>query len=232
MDVEELAGTLMGLAKGSVSEEEALKKVKKATPNEISEAEQILLDRGLERSELQEFCKVHLKAVREKVEEIKEELEEGHPIKTMILEHEEILDSLDELEELKDELGDMDDEIKERLQKNAEHLVEAEKHHEREEETIFPRMREKGITGPPRMMEDDHEKIWPKKKRLKELSEEPGENIEEIKELIDFLGLNLRDHIFKENNILYPSALKQIDGWDKIKRECDDIGYCCFTPSE
>ncbi|HLF85906.1 MAG TPA: hypothetical protein VI584_02375 [Nitrospiria bacterium] len=45
--------------------------------------------------------------------------------------------------------------------------------------------------------------------------------------------MTLRDHIFKENNILCPMALQVIpekNSWDKMKAECDKIEYCCFTP--
>jgi len=76
----------------------------------------------------------------------------------------------------------------------------------------------------------DHEEMWPKKKELKSLSQNPDRNKEDIIELIDYLVLNLRDHIFKENNILYPSALEELVDWDQIKKEGDEIGYCCFTP--
>jgi hypothetical protein len=41
----------------------------------------------------------------------------------------------------------------------------------------------------------------------------------------------LRDHIFKENNILYPTALEIIDDnevWSRLKDECNRIGYCSF----
>ncbi len=108
-------------------------------------------------------------------------------------------------------------------------IVEAEKHHDREEEVIFPRLVKKGITGPVNIMEMDHDEMWPKKKELKKFSQEPAENKNEIIELIDYLVLNLRDHIFKENNILYPSALEELKDWQEIKDEGDEIGYCCFT---
>ncbi len=47
--------------------------------------------------------------------------------------------------------------------------------------------------------------------------------------------MTLRDHIFKENNILYPMAVQVIlepEKWADMKLKCDEIGYCCFTPSE
>ncbi|MGQ9680678.1 MAG: hypothetical protein ACUVV4_07960 [Candidatus Bathyarchaeia archaeon] len=42
----------------------------------------------------------------------------------------------------------------------------------------------------------------------------------------------LRSHFFKENNILFPTVLKVVtdDEWGSMRREFDEIGYCCFTP--
>lgn len=229
--VEELTKILKGMADGGVSEERALEAIKEADPSEISKAEQNLLDEDISESELQQFCKIHLKSVEEKVEKMKNELEKGHPIRTLVLEHEEILNFLDRLDSIKDEWKEnLSDNKAKELQDLAEHMVETEKHHEREEETIFPRMRDEGVTGPPRMMELEHDDLKPKKKELFELSEDPEENKERIIELIDYITLNLRDHIFKENNILYPSALEELKDWDDIVKEADEIGYCCFTP--
>ncbi|MGM0406265.1 MAG: DUF438 domain-containing protein [Thermoplasmatota archaeon] len=231
MNVEKLTEVLMDLAKGEISEQEALKHIKDATPAEISRAEQNLLQKGVSESELQKFCKVHLKAVEDEVEHVKESLSDGHPIKTLMLEHEEILKSLEVLEDIAERIKEgISEEDKERLKEAAYHLIEAEKHHKREEDTLFPRLKDKGITGPPRIMEMDHEDLWPRKKKLDKLVKSPEKNADEIKENIDYIVFHLRDHIFKENNILYPSALNELEDWDVIKKECDSIGYCCFTP--
>jgi len=43
----------------------------------------------------------------------------------------------------------------------------------------------------------------------------------------------LRDHIYKENYILYPTAIdaiKENEIWKSMKEKCDLIGYCPFTP--
>lgn len=233
MDIDDLTTTLKKLTEGEISEEEALKDIKRASPTEISKAEQNLLEEGISESELQKFCKVHLKAIDEKVERMKNELPKGHPIRTLILEHDEILTFLDKLESLSEKLENgLNLDQKDDLKDLAEHLVETEKHHEREEKTIFPRMRDRGITGPPRMMELEHDDLRLKKNRLLELTEDVEENKDEIKELIDYIIFHLRDHIFKENNILYPSAIDSIEEWDKIKEEGKNIGFCCFTPEE
>jgi PAS domain S-box-containing protein len=43
----------------------------------------------------------------------------------------------------------------------------------------------------------------------------------------------LPSHFYKENNILFPSTLQvtTIDEWIEARKEFDEIGYCCFTPT-
>ena len=56
-----------------------------------------------------------------------------------------------------------------------------------------------------------------------------------VSQLISELCMTLRAHIEKENNILYPMALQCITDdkkWEEMKIKCDDIGYCCFCPTE
>jgi PAS domain S-box-containing protein len=42
----------------------------------------------------------------------------------------------------------------------------------------------------------------------------------------------LENHFYKENNILFPTALKLFskNEWKEIRMQFDDLGYCCFTP--
>ena len=49
-----------------------------------------------------------------------------------------------------------------------------------------------------------------------------------------YIADGLKDHIFKEDNILYRTALKTLgtDGWGKVMEEFDRLGYCCFTPGK
>jgi uncharacterized protein len=49
------------------------------------------------------------------------------------------------------------------------------------------------------------------------------------------LIFNLRDHIYKENHILYPSSIETLTDknlWVTMKQSCDKIGYCSFTPGK
>lgn len=105
-------------------------------------------------------------------------------------EHEEILAALDKLE------ADPKGYSKEFLEFTANF---AEPHHHREEQVLFPALEQKGIPnegGPIGVMLMEHEM---KRNFVKELAAGDTEAAMKIVNL-------MRDHINKENNILYPMA--------------------------
>jgi len=86
-------------------------------------------------------------------------------------------------------------------------------------------------------MKIEHEDLRARKRALKKLLDERNTLnrnylISKLHELSTYIVLTLNDHIYKENNILYPLALRTISEkeWGRIKEEFDAIGYCCFTP--
>ncbi len=179
----------------------------------------------------------------EQVERMLAELPRGHVVATMISEHEAILEFLDELDWINRSIQEMaqyaeDQEEFDRLQHIAEHLVETERHHEREEQVLFPELEKRGVAGPPAVMRQEHAELRPRKARLLELARDAGAGDfdafkRELADLTDFIVPALRAHIFKENNVLYPMALQMIEDesvWRRLKEVCDGIGYCCFTP--
>ncbi len=241
--VNQIVKDLKRVNEGEIGEDEARELFKELDPLEISLAEQRLLEEGMDPDRLREYCDLHLKAMSEKKEELLNSLPKGNPIRIAIIEHDHILEYLDELEEVVESIrsGSSPGKYSEVIGHVAKHLVEAEKHHEREEEVLFPRLEERDITGPPDIMREDHDRLWPKKLRLKELAElleESGLKNTEKDELLDLsseLIQELRDHIFKENNVLYPTFVENIEdeeSWEKVRAEFDEIGYCCFSPEE
>jgi DUF438 domain-containing protein len=169
----------------------------------------------------------------------------GHMIDTLQKEHEQILSFLDKLGKVNLEIQKMNGfepakkEFSE-LKHIAEHLVAAEPHHQREEQVLFPELEKRGIEGPPQMMRMEHEELRKNKHTLEDLAEKV-ENMNfndfkaQINLVVQFIVPTLRDHIFKENNILYPMALEAIPEqkiWQEMKKAADKIGYCCFTPNE
>lgn len=209
-------------------------------PEMLSLAEQELIEEGFEPEEIRRLCDIHLKVITLKREE--RSLEESHPISILKAEHEIILNNLKILEKVVNRikpdmsLDKLDEEL-EKLEPVAELLLEAESHHQREEKTLFPRLEERGIAGPPNVMRIEHEDLRARKKALKKLLDERGELdssyvVKRVRELGNYIVSVLGDHIYKENNILYPLALRVVpeNEWSKIREEFDEIGYCCFTP--
>lgn len=83
----------------------------------------------------------------------------------------------------------------------------AEPHHQKEEQVLFPVLEKKGIPnegGPIGMMLMEHTTKRGYLAKMKEALEENDEN--KLKENTQSMISLLRDHIFKEDNILYPCA--------------------------
>lgn len=87
-------------------------------------------------------------------------------------------------------------------------------------------------------MRHEHEQLRAWKHALLELAQTGDElPMKEFKSALGAIAgclvLTLRDHIMKENNILYPASLQAIrsnETWDAMQDACDRIGYCDFTP--
>lgn len=209
---------------------------------EIARIEEELIKEGMPREEIRRLCDVHLRVFQETLEKEKVEVQPGHPIHTFMEEHKIILGFLEKLktsvERIKqaksfDSIG----EEMEQLRNIAEHLMEVEKHNVREENVLFPFLEKHGISEPPAIMWSEHNELREKKKRFHELVDKYEtmsfkDFVRQIEEVTAFITDMLSSHIYKENNILYPVGLRTItEGeWKEIRKECDELGYCCFTP--
>ena len=225
--------------------EKGLKLVKSISPLELSMAEQSLVEEGMNPSELRHLCEIHMMILKGELEKLQSNISKGHVLYTLIEEHELILNFLKELEEVTNIILDMESYDKDRKEFTRVteliiSILDAEPHHKREEDVLFPELETRGITGPTRIMRLEHEDLRKKKRALKELSESV-ENLDfndykdELKKLSNSICFELKDHIFKENYILYPTALESIESnakWVNMKKECDNIGYCTFTPED
>lgn len=224
---------------------EAKDLVSEITPLELSLAEQRLIEDGLEPERLQHLCAIHLEVLEGEMAEFRNSLPAEHPVTVMMVEHDRILGFLVQLEQLNRRLQmleqyDAANHDFALLGTVAENLIAAENHHLREEQALFPAMEERGVTGPPHIMCLEHDALRLRKHRLKELAAQVATmDYEKFKsalaETAGYIVFNLRDHIFKENNILYPSAIETITEattWNAIQAKCDDIGYCPFTPGQ
>jgi len=243
---EQLTGILTRLNAGEDPDRvkaEAMEFLATVSPDELAIAEQNLLDAGLSVEDLHGLCPLHLEVLGEQLEQMRARLPKGHVVSTLVHEHDAILGFLDMLQQVNETIQGMSEypgQTREfhQLAHIAEHLVEAERHHQREEDVLFPELEKRGMYGPPMVMREEHRQLRPRKRELKKLVEAVDRHDfadfkRRLNELASFIVPTLREHIYKENNILYPAALQVIDDdrvWQKLKDECDGIGYCCFTP--
>jgi hypothetical protein len=185
-----------------------------------------------------------LEVLRDSLVSKRIEVSAPHPVHTFMEEHKVILNSLNELGSLverlkeKNNFEDMGEDL-EKLRDIAHHLVEAESHHQREEEVLFPKLEKHDIVEPPEIMKIDHAEFRKRKQELYKLSHNPPDYSFEsfrqrVRELGEYLTRELESHIFKEDNILYQIALQVLnqEEWAEVKSEADKVGYCCFTPED
>jgi len=205
--------------------------------------EQGLIREGVSHEEIRKsLCDIHLEVLRDSLVAKRIEVSAPHPMNTFMEEHKIILDSLTELGSLIERLKKKNNfesigQDLEKLKDIAHHLVEAESHHQREEEVLFPKLEKHDITEPPQIFRTDHVEFRKRKQELYKVAHNSQDyDFNEFKkrviELGEYLTKELEGHIFKEDNILYQIALQVLspEEWGEVKKECDKIGYCCFTP--
>ncbi len=162
-------------------------------------------------------------------------LASDHLIAVLVGEHGALLEQLDRLDDLiedyRDAAGTPDSKvIAAEIRSIAETLYDSERHHEREEQVLFPALEARGVAMPPRMMRREHDELRRWKKRLLSAAREPHPDTEAIAETVGTLAALLRDHIHKENEVLYPMALSVISDaaeWERMKRASDRIAGGC-----
>ena len=209
---------------------------------EIAKIEQELINEGVSREEIQRLCDVHLAIFKEQLEKQQFEAAPTSPIGILLEEHKMLqqitqrlsvlagkVQGAENLEAVKEELA--------QLEHIAEELLDAEKHYLREENVLFPVLEKHGITEPPAIMWMEHNQLREKKKQLKSLLENAANmSFQDFKrqlvELANAINSTLNSHIFKENNILFPTAQRVVteQEWASMQADFDEIGYCCFTP--
>jgi len=248
---DELKGILRKLHETRPEELDKIKKeaasyFKATDPKELALAEQELIQEGVGRQEMKRLCDVHLEVMKgqlgTKAKLIK--LPASHPISILKDEHKIIKRNLKKLKRTLEKLKAINSFDKAKscintLKELSHFFLETEKHHQREEEGIFPRLVAHGITEPPEIFKEDHAEFKAKKKNFNEIiSDIKNKNFEEflglITPIIEFLTKNLEEHIYKEDNILYPMSLETLekDEWKDVRKKFDIIGYCCFAPAD
>ena len=204
------------------------------TSIDIAEIEQELLDEGeLTADEIKKFCNVHSLLFQSSLEkvEIKEE-DPVHPVNLFISENRKIEELVSELKEtLKQTEKRQTNEIKNNLMSALEKLKDINIHFVRKEQQLFPYLEKHGFRGPTEVM-------WGKDDEVRDLIRESitcvnsAQDIDSLKKCqqdnIDPLIEEVEGMIFREENILFPTALEILSSqeWGSILKESDQVGYC------
>ncbi|MCX7767239.1 MAG: DUF438 domain-containing protein, partial [Candidatus Sumerlaeia bacterium] len=209
-------------------------------PVEITRLEEELIKEGFSVDEIRRLCDVHLELFRENIETPNLDVKPGHPIFILLKEHEYLKGVLLELKQLTPILAGSKsfDEIEwKKTEALLADLKEYNQHKIREENCLFPYLEKYGVTQPPAIMWMEHDEQRTKIKKASLLLAEKAKGdfestkqkiIDEINVLVELIN----NHFYKEEHILFPTALKLFSeaSWTEIKAAMDDLGYCSFTP--
>ncbi len=211
---------------------------------EIAKIEEELAKEGMKREEMRKLCDVHMAIFKEQLEKQMPNMKPSQPIAILMEEHKVMLQMTEKLTELSNKILRVSDmryvtEEIHQVEHAAEDFTDAEKHYVREENVLFPVVEKHGVTEPPAIMWMEHDQIREQKKQLHKLIVDlKTSGFEKYKQQLwetsKALSTLLSNHFYKENNILFPAAMSVVTEaeWVDVRKEFDEIGYCCFTPPE
>jgi len=209
--------------------------LKGVSANEITVIEGELIKEGLPVEEIQRLCNVHAEVFKGSLEEIHHpEQIPGHPIYTFKQENRAIEKHIEE--NIKPDLEKFkQDDSKENIDNlvgSINLLWDIDKHYSRKENLVFPYLEKYNITAPPKVMWGVDDEIRAMVKDIKiSLTDYKG-NKDEIVEKVNKAIHEIKEMIFKEENILFPMALDTLteDEWISIYDDSDEIGFCLVEP--
>jgi Uncharacterized conserved protein len=175
--IKKLTSVLKKLNSEGITEEtrrETLNIVANIDPIELSVAEQRLIEQGMDPQDLRNLCDIHMEVLSDELVKLKKRISHGHMLDTLIAEHEKLKEFLTELEELNLNIQKLkscaeNPSLFIKLKHIADNILDAENHHKREEDVLFPELERRNITGPTRIMRMEHDDLRKRKSCSKRL---------------------------------------------------------------
>lgn len=186
---------------------------------EISQAEQALIEGGLPVTEVQRLCDVHAAVFKGSIEDIHRPQDPssipGHPAEVLKRENKAI-------KALCDRLGTESDPA--RIPALLDRLSDIDRHYLKKENLLFPLMERYGITAPPKVMWGVDDEIRALLKEAK--TDAKGGRL--TRETLEGLLSKVTEMIFKEENILLPMLLENLtpDEWKTVHEGSAEFGLC------
>ena len=245
--IELMKNLLVKMDKDLISPDEIKREFKEIlsdiTPADIAIIENVLITKeGFPAEKIHNLCDTHIEIFRESIEKKEIIAERGHPIYLLMVEHTEIAKLLGMLHKIVNELKDSQEENIEKklveLNTINNYLKGIENHMLREENALFPFLEKHDVVQPPKILWTEHDSLRERLKELNEILVKPFDELSSLKEKLYSLILYIVDlkssHIYKENKILFPTAVQKLtnEEWREVKNAMDEVGYAEFTPLE
>jgi len=202
-----------------------------------------LIEEGISPESIRDLCDTHTRVLSQHLDlQETPETNPGHPVHTFIQENKELtlrthkiryyIDQVNELDEEENALPQMHG-----IQSLLNDLMDVDKHYRRKENLLFPYFEKKDIPGPPTVMWGKHDEVREYLKLtiqgLQEIDRiQAGEaqayNLFAVSTAIE----GIEDMIYKEEKILYPTALDMLteQEWYQIYLDSPEIGDCLYIP--
>jgi DUF438 domain-containing protein len=211
------------------------------SPVDMALAQQALLASGSDCREIARSCRSHLSLLDSPAERLRLSLPAGHVIQRLLSEHQMVQCLLVDLVDLNNTLSRLPyitATAREytKLLHIVSHLAAGDQHVDIEEKILFPELEKMGISALPRILAAEHFDLRYYTEQLQELIYKCcAMDFEHFKYDLDKVVLYIvplkREHIFKEDNILYPVAFQTLNNdvaWKRLHELCEQVGYCCF----
>lgn len=198
---------------------------------EIAHLEQELINEGLPAEQVKKLCDVHVSVFRSSLDtQTSPDMTPGHPVHTFKYENMALTQVLELLEEVVPQLPDPASLA--RVRTHLEQLAEVNKVYLRKENLLFPLLEKHGVSGPSSVMWSTHDEIRAQLRAVQ--SALSAGQVEDAKRLYTPLAQAIRQMFYKEERILYPTALKVLtEGeWRAIRDQSDAIGYALVCPGD
>lgn len=244
--VNKLKELILGLHDGNTADEtqEKLVKLMGSVPySEVVQAEEELIEEGLDREEVLKLCDLHTDALGSSIDtSMAKKIPEGHPLHVLIKENEALQKQIDKIKHFqytveKGEKDASDNKTIIGIHTLFNELMDIEKHYLKLENLLFPFLEKYEITGPPMVMWGKHDETRAfMKSSIQLLTENNNATNEELEGFFELIFIptlkSITDMIYKEEEILFPMSmdtLTDID-WYEIQQQSEEIGFCLYIP--
>ena len=241
---EELTGFLIKLSEGKDRSElckQADRLIDSVSPLDFARAEHNLMQNGVSPRRIQQLSTsfIMMGLAEKEKSDLRLRLPDYHILRKVMAEHEMLRCFLADLEDVAERiyhishLSPTSGELMQ-LSHIAEHLNSLEEHIGREDDVLFPALKERGWKSLFCRIESEHTYIQMAVDDLLKLimvfEKMPFSNFKtKLMSTVRYLCPLLREHLFHEDRVLFPLAVSTMDDeklWQRLRHICNEIGYC------